>query len=67
MLDPIKLQASSIIVVHNHPSGDVLPSSEDIKFTRKISEAGKVFGIEVIDHIIVSDRNFCSLKRLKKF
>lgn len=65
--EPIKTNAAKIILVHNHPSGDITPSSDDIKITRKISEAGKVFGIELIDHIIISDRNFCSLKRLKKF
>lgn len=65
--EPIKTNAAKIILAHNHPSGDTTPSSEDIKFTRKINEAGKVFGIELMDHIIIGDGTFCSLKRLKKF
>lgn len=65
--EPIKTNAAKIIIAHNHPSGDTTPSSEDIKFTRKINEAGKVFGIELMDHIIIGDGTFCSLKRLKKF
>lgn len=65
--EPIKTNATKIILAHNHPSGDTTPSSEDIKFTRKINEAGKVFGIELMDHIIIGDGTFCSLKRLKKF
>ena len=47
-------RASAIILGHNHPSNDVLPSKEDIEFTKKVDEAGKVLGIPVVDHIIVS-------------
>ena len=52
--------ASSIICVHNHPSNDVLPSKEDILFTKKIVEIGKIQGINVIDHIIVGNNNYYS-------
>ena len=65
--EPIKTNAAKIILAHNHPSGDILPSRDDIQFTRKINEAGKLFGIELIDHLIIGDGTFCSLKRLKKF
>ena len=65
--EPVKSSAAKIVLVHNHPTGDVSPSPNDIKFTKKIVEAGKIFGIEVVDHIIIGDRNFSSLKRLKKF
>ena len=65
--EPIKTNAAKIILAHNHPSGDTTPSIEDIKFTRKINEAGRVFGIELMDHIIIGDGTFCSLKRLKNF
>ncbi len=55
--------AASIILYHNHPSGDVSPSSEDIKITNRIKEAGKIMGIELLDHIIIgTDNNYCSLK-----
>jgi len=49
--------ASQIIVAHNHPSGDPSPSAEDIRITRKLIEAGKVVGIEVMDHIIIGRPN----------
>lgn len=53
--------AISIIVMHNHPSGDPTPSREDIEVTKRIVEAGKIVGVQVLDHIIVGDR-WCSLK-----
>ena len=57
----IVIGASSIILCHNHPSGDTTPSSEDIAVTRKLVEGGKILGIEVLDHVIIGDR-YCSLK-----
>ena len=53
--------AVSIIVMHNHPSGDCSPSREDIEVTKRMVEAGKILGIEVLDHIIIADK-YCSLK-----
>jgi DNA repair protein RadC len=58
----IKNSASSVILCHNHPSGDPVPSSEDIKITAKLHEAGKLLGIEVLDHVILGDGVFVSLK-----
>lgn len=53
------VSASSIIVAHNHPSGDPTPSSEDIELTKKLVESGKIIGITVIDHVIIGhDRNY---------
>ena len=52
--------ASSIICIHNHPSNDVIPSNEDILFTKKLVEIGKIQGINVIDHIIVGNNNYYS-------
>ncbi len=54
--------AASIILVHNHPSGDTTPSSDDIQVTERMVTAGEIMGIEVLDHVIVSERGFCSLK-----
>lgn len=54
------LSASSIVCIHNHPSGDVTPSKEDIKFTRSLVEIGKIQGIPLIDHLIVSDDHYYS-------
>lgn len=65
--EPIKYSANSIIVVHNHPSGDPSPSESDIKFTKRIYDAGKIFGIEVLDHIIIGNGIFSSLKKMGKF
>ena len=53
--DAIKLSATAIIAVHNHPSGDPAPSRADIHVTRQLREASKVIGIDLIDHIIVGD------------
>ena len=53
------VSASSIIVAHNHPSGDPTPSREDIEITKKLYEAGKMMGIELLDHVIIGyDRNY---------
>ena len=54
--------AASIILAHNHPSGDVTPSKEDIELTRRLVEAGGIMGIDILDHIILSESDFLSLK-----
>jgi DNA repair protein RadC len=53
----IVANASGVILAHNHPSGDFTPSSEDLVITRMLIEAGKVLGIEVLDHVIVANGN----------
>jgi DNA repair protein RadC len=58
----IKRSSAAIICVHNHPSGDPTPSPEDIQITARLVEAGQIIGIEVLDHIILGDQNFISLK-----
>jgi DNA repair protein RadC len=58
----IRKSSASIIMVHNHPSGDPTPSSEDIGITSRIREAGKLLGIELVDHIIIGDGKYTSLK-----
>ena len=55
-------KAVSIVLVHNHPSGDSNPSRQDIEVTDKISKAGEILGIHLIDHIIIGDNNYTSLK-----
>ena len=59
--EPIKLEVPKIILVHNHPSGNPKPSSEDILITRKIKEAAGILGIDLIDHIIIGDGEYKSI------
>ena len=54
--------ASGIICLHNHPSGDPEPSREDIEITHRLVNAGNILGINVLDHIIIGDRRYISLK-----
>lgn len=58
----VRQNASSIIVAHNHPSGDPTPSPEDIQITKRLVEAGKIMGITVIDHIIIGSSCWTSMK-----
>jgi DNA repair protein RadC len=58
----LEKSATSIILVHNHPTGNVSPSREDIMITRRFEKCGRILGIEVIDHIIVGDGNYRSMK-----
>lgn len=59
----VRCSASHIVVGHNHPSGDHKPSQEDMKTTRRLIEAGKIIGISLIDHVIVSKKGYTSLRR----
>ena len=65
--EPIKISSSKIVLVHNHPSGNPFPSERDISFTKRMMEAGKLFGIELIDHIIIGNGVYASLKKMDKF
>jgi DNA repair protein RadC len=54
--------AAAIVVFHNHPSGDPAPSPDDLRLTTRLSQAGSVLGIPLLDHIILGDTRYCSLK-----
>lgn len=54
--------AASIVLAHNHPSGDVSPSQDDIDLTRRLIKAGEIMGIDILDHIIIASADFMSLK-----
>lgn len=56
--------AAAIVVFHNHPSGDPSPSPEDVELTRRLRAAGVLMGIEVVDHIVLGDARYCSLKEM---
>lgn len=60
--EAIKRAAATIICVHNHPSGSSDPSPEDIEVTKRLQEAGYIIGIEVIDHVIIGNHQYTSLK-----
>ncbi len=54
--------AAAVVMFHNHPSGDPQPSGEDVELTRRMVAAGRLMGIEVIDHVVLGDGRYCSLK-----
>ena len=62
--DAVRQNALSIIVVHNHPSGDPAPSPDDVALTRTLGAAGKLLDIELLDHVIIGDHRFASLSQL---
>ena len=64
MFEPaVKHLAAQVILAHNHPSGAPDPSEDDLTLNRRLIEAGKILGIEVIDHIIVTKNGFLSFKK----
>jgi DNA repair protein RadC len=61
-LSAIRRHAASVIIVHNHPSGDLDPSSNDAEATKRLITAGKILGIEVMDHLIIGGGEFLSFR-----
>lgn len=61
LIDAVKMGAPKIILVHNHPSGDPTPSSEDINFTNRLIQASSAIGIELLDHVVIGDSKFESI------
>lgn len=59
----LKYKAVSIIVLHNHPSGDPTPSKADMVMTRKLADTGKMIGVPLLDHIIIGDNQFISFSQ----
>ena len=60
--EAIKRSSASVICAHNHPSGDPTPSQQDIQLTHRLYEAGELIGIKLLDHLIIGDEQFTSLK-----
>jgi DNA repair protein RadC len=60
--EAISVSSASLIIAHNHPSGDPTPSREDVSVTKRLCEAGSLLGIEVIDHVIIGDNRWISMK-----
>lgn len=65
--EAIRRSSASVICLHNHPSGDPSPSREDIEVTRRLLDAGKILGIDLLDHVIIGDGRFYSLKEKGHF
>ena len=61
LVEPIKIGAPKIILVHNHPSGDSTPSESDILVTKRICKAAEILGIQLLDHIVIGDGNYKSI------
>ncbi|MBO4424454.1 MAG: hypothetical protein J5768_02965, partial [Spirochaetales bacterium] len=59
--DPLKMRATTIVLAHNHPSGNLEPSPDDLEVTMRLRKAGILLGIEVLDHIIFSSDNYMSM------
>lgn len=59
----VRYLAAQIIIAHNHPSGDPEPSADDLEITKRLTEAGKILGIEILDHVIVAKDKFLSMKQ----
>jgi DNA repair protein RadC len=57
----------SVILCHNHPSGDLKPSKEDVNITKRLIEAGELLRIKVLDHLIITHKGFYSLRECQKF
>ena len=61
----IAVSAASLILAHNHPSGDPTPSEEDLAITRRLVEAGRILGIDILDHVVVAKDAYASFKERK--
>lgn len=59
--EAVKIEASKIILIHNHPSGDPTPSIADIEFTKKVANAAEILGIQLLDHIVIGDTQYISI------
>ena len=59
--EAVKIDATKIIIIHNHPSGDPTPSKQDIEFTQNVEQASKILGIQLLDHIVIGNGNYVSI------
>ena len=63
----VKLRCAGVIAMHNHPSGDPEPSREDVEITRRLSGSGRILGVRLLDHVVVGDGRFVSLRERMEF
>jgi DNA repair protein RadC len=62
--EAVSARATGIVLFHNHPSGDPAPSPDDVALTKRMVEAGELMGIEVIDHLILTETRYLSFREL---
>ena len=68
LTEAVKIEATKIILIHNHPSGDPTPSKNDIEFTEKVQQATKILGIQLLDHIVIGKTSYVSIfSQIPKF
>ncbi|ARW19378.1 JAB domain-containing protein [Pediococcus pentosaceus] len=60
MVEVLRVSANSFVLIHNHPSGNIEPSTNDLAFTKKMKKVGDLMGIRLIDHLIVGDQSYWS-------
>jgi len=60
--EAIQSLANSVILIHNHPSGDAIPSKDDIEITKQLMGAGEIIGISILDHIVIGNQDYKSMK-----
>ena len=65
--EAVKINAPKIILVHNHPSGNSTPSVQDIEITEKLEKSAKLLGIQLLDHIVIGNKEFTSIKTIEKY
>ena len=65
--EAVKTNAPKIILVHNHPSGNPTPSTQDIEVTKKLEMSAKILGIQLIDHIVIGQGEYISIKTIEKW
>ncbi len=59
--EAVRAGAAAVVVFHNHPSGDPTPSHDDIELTARLVAAGQIVGVQVVDHLILADTQYCSM------
>ena len=64
--EAVKIEASKIILIHNHPTGDPTPSKQDIEFTKNVEQASKILGIQLLDHIVIGDLKYVSIFSMRE-
>jgi DNA repair protein RadC len=62
--DAVRRQAAAVVVVHNHPSGDPTPSADDLRITSELADAGRLLDIELLDHVVVADQGWVSIRSI---